>query len=51
MIFVGDLSLYVVKGKEQHPLYTTLTEALPEAKSNPEGKLLNMLKEKGKLNL
>ena len=43
------LKKIVVKGKGQHPLYTTLSEALPEAKSNPEGKLLNMLKEKGLL--
>jgi glutathione peroxidase len=39
----------VVKGENQHPLYQFLTEIKPEAKANPEGKLMQILKEKNLL--
>lgn len=39
----------VVKGEGQHPLYQFLTEKKPDAKMNPESKLMQILKEKNLL--
>lgn len=39
----------VVKGENQHPLYKYLTEKRPEARANPESKLMQILKEKNLL--
>ncbi len=43
------LKKVVVKGSNQHPLFTNLTESKPEAKNDPASKFLDMLKEKGLL--
>lgn len=39
----------VVKGEGLHPLYAVLTQAQPEAQTQPEGKLKTLLQEKGLL--
>lgn len=42
-------SKIIVKGSGQHPLYERLTRAIPKAEEKPDGKLKELLRQKGLL--